>query len=249
MVKAVVFGGTTEGRVIAGKMDALRIPSLLCVATAYGEALPRGSGHIALHTGRMDAAAMRALLKRERPALVMDATHPYAEEASRNIRTACEGLSLQYIRVLREEAAAEGGMRFQSLPALVEWLHTTAGNIFVSMGAKHAGAFTEVSDFAGRVYIRLLPALEGLTHCLELGYPPAHLILMQGPFSKELNLAMFRQTGAQILVTKESGPAGGYGEKIEAARELGMRIAVLARPKERGIALAEACALLEEQFS
>ena len=40
---------------------------------------------------------------------------------------------------------------------------------------------------------------------------------MQGPFSCEMNAATIRQTGAKYLVTKESGAAGGFLEKLEAA--------------------------------
>lgn len=250
MHSVILFGGTTEGRALAERLSALHISTLLCVATDYGEPLPGGSSGITLRVGRMGANAMRALFEEECPALVLDATHPYASEASRSIQAACAGLQLRYIRVLREETPAVGQvLRFSGLPPLVDWLNTTAGNIFVAMGAKHAEDFTKVQGFQERVHLRLLPAIEGLTFCLQLGFPASHLILMQGPFSRELNTAMFRGTGARILVTKESGAAGGYAEKIEAAQACGMQVAVLTRPMERGVSLHEAIALLEEMFA
>jgi precorrin-6x reductase len=55
---------------------------------------------------------------------------------------------------------------------------------------------------------------------------------MQGPFSRELNRAMFTAAGAAILVTKNSGPQGGFAEKLDAAGDLGMRVALLTRPVE-----------------
>ena len=42
---------------------------------------------------------------------------------------------------------------------------------------------------------------------------------MQGPFSKELNLAMLRAVDARYFVTKESGKSGGFLEKVQAAEE------------------------------
>ena len=54
---------------------------------------------------------------------------------------------------------------------------------------------------------------------MELGFDGKHLIAMQGPFSKELNVAMLRQTEADYFVTKESGKTGGFEEKYEAAME------------------------------
>ena len=41
-------------------------------------------------------------------------------------------------------------------------------------------------------------------------------------------------------MTKDSGRAGGFQEKVEAARENGTRVVVIRRPKENGISLEEA---------
>ena len=59
------------------------------------------------------------------------------------------------------------------------------------------------------------------TKSMDLGFDGKHLIAMQGPFSKELNVAMLRQTEADYFVTKESGKTGGFEEKYEAAMETG----------------------------
>ena len=70
---------------------------------------------------------------------------------------------------------------------------------------------------------------------------------MQGPFSKEFNIAQFKETGAVILVTKESGNAGGFLEKTDAARECGMKIVVLARVEEEGLSIEEAQDILRSR--
>ena len=61
----------------------------------------------------------------------------------------------------------------------------------------------------------------------------SHIIAMQGPFSRELNTAMLRQIQGAYLVTKESGKAGGFGEKLAAAREAGAKIVVIRRPEDK----------------
>ena len=64
---------------------------------------------------------------------------------------------------------------------------------------------------------------------------------MQGPFSKEFNMAQFKEVGADILVTKESGNVGGFLEKTDAAKECGMEVVVLSRlVDEEGISVEEA---------
>ena len=67
----------------------------------------------------------------------------------------------------------------------------------------------------------------------------AHLIAMQGPFSKELNIAMLKDTDADYFVTKESGKAGGFEEKLEAAKETGVTLVVIGRPAETGHSVEE----------
>ena len=63
---------------------------------------------------------------------------------------------------------------------------------------------------------------------------------MQGPFSKEMNLALLHQTNAKYFVTKESGKAGGFGEKLEAAKAAGAVLVAVARPMEEGESLEAA---------
>mgnify|MGYP002243714069 CR=1 FL=1 len=63
---------------------------------------------------------------------------------------------------------------------------------------------------------------------------------MQGPFSRELNTAMLRETKAEFLVTKESGAAGGFADKVQAARDTKATCVVIARPtQETGDSLEE----------
>ena len=78
---------------------------------------------------------------------------------------------------------------------------------------------------------------------------PSHILAMQGPFSKELNAAMLRSTGAAYMVTKASGSAGGFEEKIAAAAETGAVPVILGRPAQReGLDTAETIALLCRRF-
>ena len=69
---------------------------------------------------------------------------------------------------------------------------------------------------------------------------------MQGPFSAEMNLALLHQTEARYFVTKESGKAGGFGEKLEAAKEAGAILVAVARPGEDGESLESVERLMKE---
>jgi precorrin-6x reductase len=182
----------------------------------------------------MNGDAMRGVLETERPILVIDATHPYADKVSAEIAASCAAEGIDYIVVQRDASDTSGCTLFADENSLTAWLNQTEGNIFCATGIKEAPFFTGVADFKERVWFRLLPTLEGLKTCLDAGYPREHLILMWGPFSQALNQALFTETRASILVTKDSGPEGGFLEKKHAALERGMEIALLQRPPQQG---------------
>lgn len=227
----MLFAGTSEGREVAEYLSDKGIPSVVCVATEYASSLLNLNPCIKVLVGRLDKVGMVKLITTESPSVVIDATHPYATEVSRILRDVCLTLSVYCVRVIRPNIREEGVM-YMTLDEVIPWLNTQEGVIFLSTGAKEAKRFADVSRFDERIYMRMLPSPEGIQDCIKLGYPYKNLICMQGPFSRQLNVAMFKETNAKILITKESGMAGGFVEKIEAAKECGMDIVVLVRPTE-----------------
>lgn len=240
MHKIVLFGGTTEGRILTEFLSQNKIPSIVCVATDYGEKVLEYEEPVIVQSKRLNQDDMHKLFQDEKTEIVLDATHPYATEVSRNIRDVCNDESIEYIRVLRESVEIEGAKEFSKMEDLIDYLNQTEGLIFSSMGAKEAKALTDVDNFQERVYLRMLPSPEGMELCIDLGYPMKNLCGMQGPFSKEFNIAQFKEINANILVTKESGNVGGFKEKTDAAKECGMEVVVLSREKEDGITVEEA---------
>jgi len=237
MYRIIIFGGTSEGRLIAEYCSEQKIEALYLCTTKLGELnLP----YITIMTGALEENDMRALFERTKPRLVIDATHPYAKNATKNIRAAAGTL---YCRIARTRSDTSSCISFSNSDALVNYLSARPGNIFAAIGIKSVSIFAKIPDFKTRVFFRCMPSIEGLKTCFELGFPASNLILMQGPFSVEMNRVMFRDCNAKILVTKDSGAPGGFNEKAEAARELGITIALLERPPEDegGITVESAC--------
>ena len=83
----------------------------------------------------------------------------------------------------------------------------------------------------------------------NIGFGEGHVILGQGPFSVEQNNEHIRLCNAKILLTKESGSAGGYPEKVQAAKNSGIRLITLARPDENGMTLDEVKKFIERNGS
>ena len=241
----LLFGGTAEGRELAGWLLDRRIPALVCVATEYGETLlPPG---VEAHVGRLDREEMEQLMASRPFTHVVDATHPYAVEVTANIQAAAEAAGLPRLRLVRVSDGEDGCLRARTMAEAAELLAGLPGNILLTTGSKELSAFAK-PGLVERCCPRVLPMADSLVRCLELGFPPKHIICMQGPFSKELNVALLKQYNAKILVTKDTGGYGGFREKAEAAREAGAALLVVERPsRETGYTLEELKQMLGEE--
>ena len=104
--RILIFAGTTEGRKLSEYLAQNGARLYICVATAYGESLlPKGE-NVTVSCKRLDSRQMQELIREYAPCLVVDATHPFACEATRNIKTACTACGKEYMRLNREEAVA-----------------------------------------------------------------------------------------------------------------------------------------------
>ena len=250
MYKVIVFAGTTEGNIICDFLQKNHVPTCACVATGYGTKSLREDDCLKVQGKRMTREEMEDFFGRETPRLVLDATHPYAAEVTVNIRHACENTSTSYVRVLRQESEKQKeAVYVESTQAAAEFLNTTTGNVLLTTGSKELKKFMTVSDYQNRLYARVLSLPSVMADCSACGFEGKHLIGMQGPFSKEMNVAMLRQYDCRYLVTKDSGQAGGFEEKIEAALECGVTPVIIGRPlAEEGISVAACKKLLAETF-
>jgi len=226
----VLFGGTTEGRALGEALAARGISLIMCVATDYARKLIREQPGLEIRTGRMDEGEMTAFLRETGCPPVVDATHPYAREATRNIAAACGRAGAEYLRLLRPSQEGEGMVTAETAEEAADILGRQGGKALLTVGSKELEAFTVVPEYRERLFARVLPMAQVVEKCTALGFGGRQLICMQGPFSHELNVAMLRSVGADWLVTKDSGDIGGFGQKLSAARELGIRMLVIRRP-------------------
>lgn len=88
MSDMIIFGGTVEGRKLAEHFRDKDLNVTVCVATEYGESLLPEGGSLRVRSGRLTQEEMCELFKEEEPAVVIDATHPYATEVTANIKAA-----------------------------------------------------------------------------------------------------------------------------------------------------------------
>ena len=250
MYKLCVFAGTTEGRELVELLEGQPVAVTACVATEYGETLLTARENLTISAGRLSREEMEALLRREGFDLVVDATHPYAKEVTEHIAGACQTAGTDYLRLLREEQGLpEGAVWTPDAAGAAALLADRPGNILLTTGSKELDKFASIPGFAQRTYARVLPMEASLRACEAAGLSPAHILAMQGPFSREMNLAMLRAVSAAWLVTKEGGAAGGFQEKAEAAAEAGAGLVVIGRPPQRqGVDFAGAAEEIRRRF-
>lgn len=252
MSEVLVFAGTTEGRKLSAYLAGKNICHTVCVATQYGETVLGEHPLAEVRRGRMNREEIRAFITGGDFLAVVDATHPYAEEVTRNIKAAMEGMALPYLRLKRDRFSRDGGEEgenivwFETNEACAAALADTEGNILLTTGSRELPGYCMAEELRNRLYVRVLPSLESLSLCMEQGIQGKQIIAMQGPFTEQMNEAMLRQYEIAVLVTKESGKAGGFLEKLTAAKRAGVTTFVIGRPEEEeGYSFAEVCREIE----
>ena len=121
-MKVVIFGGTTEGRQLAGYLIQLNkqpkmqnIQVHVCVASEYGAQVLPEDDALKVHVGRLEQADMQEFLQKVQADICVDATHPYAVIVTQNIYQACKVVGFPYVRVRREmqdePRSADSGMQ------------------------------------------------------------------------------------------------------------------------------------------
>lgn len=245
-----IIGGTSEGRGLVKELAQLDIEIYVSVATTYGAGLIEQHGNVKVLPERMDLPAMQKFISEHQPDCVIDATHPYATVVTQTVKKACEVSGTEYLRLVRPAEAGYGNaIVVHGFDEAAEVLSHTEGKIFLTTGSKNLPDFTAVPDYAERIALRILPMQDSLASAVKLGYKPANIVCMQGPFEEDLNIAMIKHFGAKYLVTKDSGKAGGFEEKIAAAHEAGAELVIIARGEdENGSGYAEIAEQMKRRY-
>ena len=232
MKKVLVFAGTTEGRELAELLADSNIKCSVCVATDYALELMNDK-RLDVNCGRLTEEEMEVLMRDGKFDVVVDATHPYAQIVSQNVRQAADKESISLIRLRRStESAEEGFVSFKTHEECSAWLSFQTGNILLTTGSKDLGSYAKNETIKNHLFVRVLPGEESIRLCTANGITGRQIIAMQGPFSAQMNECILREYSIDWMVTKISGHAGGFEEKVEAAKKAGVGICAILPPSE-----------------
>ncbi len=232
----LVLAGTSEGHQVISGLARAGYRVAASSVTPYGADLAARSGAELCLCGRLDEPGLEKALVDLGAAAVVDATHPHAEEVSSLAKRVSQRLGRPYLRYRRSSGPLPDSHLVVRVAgcrqAAEEALRLSQGKtIFLTTGVKRLDEFARVCRPSGRLAARILPNLESLRRCLELGFAPNEILAAQGPFSRESNRQQYLDFGAGVVVTKDGGLRGGLPEKVMAALDLGIPIVVIDSPE------------------
>jgi precorrin-6A/cobalt-precorrin-6A reductase len=218
--QVLVLGGTGEARRLAAALVAEGVDVLSSLAGRVAEpVLPAGDVRIGGFGG---ADGLTAWLVEHRPRAVVDATHPFAARITGNAARAAAVTGTSLLRLQRPGWTARAGDDWRWVDSLAEAAEAVAGlgTVFVTTGRQGVAAFAGVPGHC------LVRSVDPPDHPLPAG---TTLLLARGPFSVADEVALMREHGVDVVVTKDSG--GHLTEaKLTAARELGLPVVLVRRP-------------------
>lgn len=232
---ATVFSGTSEGKEISKYLAQQGIQVRVAVATEYGKYVMEAEKNITVFVGRLNSDEMKDFINNSD--FVIDATHPYAQIVTQNIKLACNNVGVKYIRLIRDSVDSGNVVQVDSIKQAVEHLKNTQGKIFVSTGSKELNLYSEIDEYRQRLVVRVLPFQQSVQICESMGL--SNVIYEKGPFSYNDNYKVFKANNIKWLVTKNSGISGGFSEKLLAAKALGINVLVIKRPEETGMSMTQ----------
>ncbi|AUM94820.1 TPA: cobalt-precorrin-6A reductase [Clostridium botulinum] len=227
--------GTSEGREILSLLNKFTDNILISTATAYGGEILKNYKYKKLNTKPLNKEELSNMLKENQVNILIDASHPYALEVTKNAREVSKDLNIKYVRYERPSSVEEFKKNkkvvfLEDYKDLNEALKNIKGNILNTSGSRNIDKILNLK-LENRIIHRVLPSIKVLEDCFNLGVKVEDLMAIKGPISKELNKAFIKDYDAKALILKDSGPQGGTKEKILACLECDIYALVIRRKK------------------
>ncbi len=219
----LILGGTSEAAALAEAVRAAGLSGVFSfagrVARPKPVALPRRVG------GFGGVEGLVAYLTAQKITHVIDATHPFAAQMSRNAIEACRLTGTPLIALTRPPWQVEPGDKWQrvpDIPGAVAALAGPARRVMLAVGRMHLAEFTPNPQHF--YLLRLVDPPEGTPP-----FPRHHVLISRGPFRLEGDRALMLEHQIDLVVSKNSGGSAAYA-KIAAARDLGLPVLMIDRP-------------------
>ena len=232
--KIFLIAGTQDGRELAQFLIERGFDVTASVVSDYGRKLLENCTGVKINDKPLDVDELEKILRDGNFSGVVDASHPYAQNVSANAIRAAQSAKIFYVRYERAQVEVTGEKIFHvdSYESAAVKASELGKNIFLTTGSRNLKIFVESPALKDcNLTVRILPTAEVLAQCEALGLTPNQIVAIQGRFSTELNVELFRHANAQVVVTKNSGTIGGADTKLAAAKILDLPVVMIDRPK------------------
>jgi len=223
MMRALILGGTSDANQLADAVAKLGLDAIYSYAgrteAPAAQSLPTRSGGFGGASGLADYIRQQGITH------VVDATHPFAAQMSRNAIAACAATGIALIALERAPWTTTPGDHWIEVPdeaAAAAALPEQRARVFLAIGRQHLAPFAGKPQHA--YILRFVDAPDG-----ALPLPDAHVIVSRGPFTLAGDRDLMRSRGIAWLVARNAGGSGARA-KIDAARELGIPVIMITRP-------------------
>lgn len=223
MRPTLILGGTTEGNRLAAALAAEGLPAIHSLA-GRTEA-PRAQPVPVRVGGFGGVAGLVRYLKDAGVGRVIDATHPFAAQMSRNAVSACAAAGVSLLALERPPWVAGPGDDWLTVPdldAAVAALPGAPARIFLAIGRQHLAAFAARPGHHYLVRVIDPPAA-------PLPLPRCTVEVARGPFDVAGDRALMTRHRIALVVARNAGGSGAVA-KLHAARALGLKVVMIARP-------------------
>ena len=219
----LLLGGTTEASLLATKLADAGLTAVFSYAgrtdAPAAQPLPTRIGGFGGVPGLVDYLICENITH------VVDATHPFAAQMSRNAITACAALQLPLIALERSAwvpLPMDHWTIVADTVAAVAALPDASARVFLAIGKQTLG------DFAIRPqHHYLLRLVDPPQDPLPL--PNTTVILARGPFTEAGDRALLQTHQISHVVAKNAGGKGAQA-KLAAARALQLPVIMIDRP-------------------
>jgi precorrin-6A/cobalt-precorrin-6A reductase len=232
--KVWLIGGTGDSVIIAQLLRESAIPLVITVTTPTAQGLYVDAAKI--FVGCMNATQMAYFCQHHQIKGVIDASHPYATEVSRQAIAVTTKLNIPYLRYERTPyqppAVKQQNSKVLELDSFEQLLagdYLTAHRVLLTIGCKALPSFQPWHQRA-TLFARILPKVQSLEMAISAGFTGDRLIAIRPPISLATETALWQQWNISLVVTKASGKAGGEDLKHQVAATLGIPLMIISRP-------------------
>lgn len=229
------MGGTSDGRKLVQHLVKEGQEVGVIALSCYGKELAREDGAVVFE--EKIPADPGEWLKNINVRAVVDARHSSVfdnyNSTSDDWVSVCDIAGIPFYRIGREETVFTENELIHTVYSMEEAAEKAAQlgkNIFLTTGSHGLEPFLRLKEKYGiRLVVRVLPEHRVIKKCQDMGIKPKDIVAMQGPFSKQVNKVLFKMYRASVVVTKDSGKAGGTDTKLSAALSLKIPVVIIKR--------------------